>query len=155
MRFCLIASCSNAAGRRSVSRRAPPCAPGACSVLTGLERALVSSTPDQVRGRLLPEYALARWRALEAVSRIWNGISFSGRLRTGLRWTRIIQRHPVNLAGQRAQSSVYHKAVAIRHFYRRKIIEDGGSVSAAAHGDRPEINSQSRCVTCSTSRTVE
>jgi hypothetical protein len=71
------------------------------------------------------------------------------------RWTRIIQRHAINLACQSAEPSAYDEAVRVRNFYRREIVKHSRSVLAAIDRYRSQIHPQLDYVAPSSSRTNE
>jgi len=73
------------------------------------------------------------------------------------RWTRIIQRHAINLACQSAEPSAYDEAARVRNFYRREIVKHSRSVFAATDSYRSQVHPQLDYVarSSSSSRTNE
>ena len=120
----------------SIARRGPPAS------------SLAAPTNRRRRSRMPCMAAASCSMSNVAIVITPNSSTLAEQIFVYFRWTRIVQRHAVDLTRQGAKPGAYAKAVRARGFPGRKFIENSGSLIAADRY-RSEIHNQLGYVACS------
>jgi hypothetical protein len=131
-------------GRRSSTRGSPP------ARLRGMSaRQFLGGPTSRRRRSRMPCTAAASCSRFNVATAITpNSSTLAEQIVVYFRWTRIVQRHAVDLTRQGAEPGAYAEAVGARDFSGGKFIEHSGSLIAADRY-RSEVDNQLGYVACS------
>jgi len=132
-------------GRRSSTRGSPP---ARLRGMSARHSSLAAPTSRRRRSRMPCTAAASCSRFNVATAITPNSSTLAEQIVVYFRWTRIVQRHAVDLTRQGAEPGAYAEAVGARDFSGGKFIEHSGSLIAADRY-RSEVDNQLGYVACS------